>query len=79
LFVVAGFSVSVTDRPACKILFILMKHLVRCLLVVIATSLALTACNVTRTVTTSSEYFQRGDTTVVIQTRTVESYDGTKK
>ena len=56
-----------------------MKHLVRCLLVVIATSLALTACNVTRTVTTSSEYFQRGDTTVVIQTRTVESYDGSKK
>ena len=56
-----------------------MKHLVRCLLVVIATSLVLTSCNVTRTVTTSSEYFQRGDTTVVIQTRTVESYDGTKK
>ncbi len=47
--------------------------------VLIATSLALTSCNVTRTVTTSSEYFQRGDTTVVIQTRTVESYDGTKK
>ena len=47
--------------------------------VLIATSLVLTSCNVTRTVTTSSEYFQRGDTTVVIQTRTVESYDGTKK
>ena len=47
--------------------------------VLIATALVLSACNVTRTVTTSSEYFQRGDTTVVIQTRTVESYDGTKK
>ena len=39
----------------------------------------LTGCNVTRTVTTSSEYYQRGDTTVVIQTKTIESYDGTKK
>ena len=57
------------QRLLCRILFG----------VLIATSLVLTSCNVTRTVTTSSEYFQRGDTTVVIQTRTVESYDGTKK
>ena len=56
-----------------------MKHLVRCLLVVIATSLILTSCNVTRTVTTTSEYVQRGDTTVVIQSKTIESYDGIKK
>ena len=39
---------------------------------------ALMSCNVTRTVTTSSEYFQRGDTTVVIQSKTIESYDGVK-
>ena len=39
----------------------------------------LTSCNVTRTVTTKSEYWQRGDTSAVIQTRTVESYDATKK
>ena len=59
-----------------------MEHRLLCQMlfgVLIATSLVLTSCNVTRTVTTSSEYFQRGDTTVVIQTRTVESYDGTKK
>ena len=37
------------------------------------------SCNVTRTVTTKSEYRQHGDTSIVIQTRTVESYDGTKK
>ncbi len=42
-------------------------------------SVALASCNVTRSVTTSSEYFQRGDTTVVIQTKTIESYDGSKK
>ena len=39
----------------------------------------LSACNVTRTITTRSETYQRGDSTVVIQSRTVESYDSTKK
>ena len=51
----------------------------RKILIIAIVGVALMSCNVTRTVTTSSEYFQRGDTTVVIQTRTVESYDGTKK
>jgi len=31
------------------------------------------------TVTTKSEYWQRGDTSCVIQTKTIESYDATKK
>ena len=39
----------------------------------------LTSCNVTRTVTTKSEYWQKGDTSAVIQTQTVESCDATKK
>ena len=44
-----------------------------------AAGLGLTSCNVTRTVTTRSETWQRGDTSVVIQTKTVESYDATKR
>ena len=40
---------------------------------------ALTGCNVTRTVTTKSEYYQRGDTSCMIQTKTIESYDATKR
>ena len=44
-----------------------------------ALAVSLTGCNVTRTVTTQSEYRQHGDTSVVIQTRTVEMYDATKK
>jgi hypothetical protein len=40
---------------------------------------ALSSCNVTRTITTKSEYSQRGDTTVVIQTKTIETYDASKK
>ena len=39
----------------------------------------LNSCNVTRTVTTQSQYWQKGDTNVVIQTKTIESYDATKK
>lgn len=42
-------------------------------------ALALTGCNLTRTVTTQSQYYQRGDTAVVIQTKTTETYDATKK
>ena len=40
--------------------------------------LGLQSCNVTRTITNQSEYYQRGDTSVVIQTKTVESYDAKK-
>ena len=45
----------------------------------LAAGLGLSSCNVTRTVTTRSEAWQRGDTSVVIQTKTVESYDGSRK
>ena len=34
------------------------------------------SCNVTRTVTTTAQTIQRGDTTTVIMTKTIESYDG---
>ena len=48
-------------------------------LMIIGAATVLTSCNVTRTVTTSSSYVQRGDTTVLIQSKTIESYDGIKK
>ena len=48
-------------------------------LTALGASLGFTSCNVTRVVTTSSEYFQRGDTSCMIQTKTVETYDATKK
>ena len=47
-------------------------------IIVIAGS-GLSSCNVTRTVTTRSEAWQKGDTSVVIQTKTVETYDASKK
>ncbi len=45
----------------------------------LAIALGLSSCNVTRVVTTESQYWQRGDTSCVIQTKTVESYDASKK
>ena len=55
-----------------------MKKLM--LIVAVAAGAAmLTGCNVTRTITTKSEYWQRGDTSCVIQTKTIESYDASKK
>ena len=49
------------------------------LVAVAAGAALLTGCNVTRTITTKSEYWQKGDTSCVIQTNTVESYDASKK
>ena len=47
--------------------------------VVAIAAACMTSCNVTRVVTTQAEYFQKGDTTCTIVTKTVESYDATKK
>ena len=49
------------------------------LFVLFVLAIAMSSCNVTRTVTTRSEFWQKADTSVVIQTKTIESYDGTKK
>ena len=48
-------------------------------LIIALVGVALMSCNVTRTVTTKSEYWQKADTSVVIQTKTIETYDATKK
>ena len=57
-----------------KLLFLTTAVLIAC-----GGLAALTSCNVTRTVTTSSSYLQRGDTTVLIQSKTIESYDASKR
>ena len=48
-------------------------------LAAVAAICTLTSCNVTRTITTTSSSIQRGDTTVIIQTKTIEQYDASKK
>ena len=52
---------------------------VTALLTCLAIAFGLSSCNVTRTITTRSEYWQKADTSVVIQTKTIETYDASKK
>jgi len=54
-----------------------MKKLL--IMTVIMTTIALTSCNVTRTITNESRYIQRNDTSIVIQSKTIETYDASKK
>ncbi|MBQ8938697.1 MAG: hypothetical protein IJ047_00540 [Paludibacteraceae bacterium] len=42
-------------------------------------AVALSSCNVTRTITTESRYIHRNDTSIVIQSKTTETYDASKK
>ena len=58
--------------------YLIMKRILLAL-VVLGAMMAMTSCNVTRVVTTESQYYQRGDTTCTIVTKTVESYDASKK
>ena len=55
----------------------IMKKLL--LMTVIMTSMVMVSCNVTRTISTESQYFQKGDTTCTIVTKTIETYDASKK
>ncbi|MBP5413618.1 MAG: hypothetical protein J6Y47_10260 [Bacteroidales bacterium] len=62
-----------------------MKKYIKQILLTLFTALAiglsvlLTSCNVTRTVTTTSSSVKRGDTTVIIQSKTIEQYDASKR
>ena len=55
------------------------KQLIIAVVGVAAVVGGLSSCNVTRTITTQSQYYQRGDTSCVIQTKTIETYDATRK
>ena len=46
------------------------------ILLIFILACVLSGCNVTRTVTTTAQTIQRGDTTTVIMTKTIEQYDG---
>lgn len=48
------------------------------LVALLAAFLGLTSCNVTRTITTQSSSVQKGDTSVIIQSKTIESYNAIK-
>ena len=47
-------------------------------LTALGAAIGLNSCNVVRTITNRSEFYQKGDTSVTIQTKTIESYDAQK-
>ena len=55
-----------------------IQYLVVSIATTIAMALGLTSCNVTRTITTESRSLTRGDTAVIIQSKTIESYNAKK-
>lgn len=55
-----------------------IKYLALAIATAIAMALGLTSCNVTRTITTESRSLTRGDTAIIIQTKTIESYNAEK-
>ena len=70
-----GSTRYVVHRQIYKMIATIATALVTCA----AIALGLTSCNVTRTITTQSQYYQKGDTTCTIVTKTIETYDATKK
>ena len=61
-----------------KIIKIIISVIIAAL-TALGAALGLNSCNVTRRVITESAFYQRGDTTVQIVTKTTESYDASKK
>ena len=61
-----------------KIIKIVVSVLIAAL-TALGAAIGLNSCNVVRTITNRSEFFQKGDTSVTIQTKTIESYDASKK
>lgn len=55
-----------------------IKYLALSIATAIAMALGLTSCNVTRTITTESKSLTRGDTAIIIQSKTIESYNAMK-
>ena len=55
-----------------------LKYLAVSIATAVAMALGLTSCNVTRTITTESKSLSHGDTAIIIQSKTIESYNAMK-
>ena len=68
---------NVTTMNKKQILKIVVSVLIAAL-TALGAAIGLNSCNVVRTISNKSEFYQRGDTSVMIQTKTTESYDAKK-
>ena len=55
-----------------------IKYLAVATATALAMAMGLTSCNVTRTITTESKSLSHGDTAIIIQSKTIESYNAKK-
>ena len=68
---------KLTETPKQRLMKAI-KYLALSIATAIAMALGLTSCNVTRTITTESRSLTRGDTAIIIQSKTIESYNAKK-
>ena len=64
-----------TKQQIYKLVVTITTAIVTC----VAIALGLQSCTTSRVITNQSQYIQHGDTSVVIMTKTIETYDATKK
>ena len=69
---------TTTTMNKIQVLKIIISVLIAAL-TALGAAIGLNSCNVVRTITNKSEFYQRGDTSVMIQTKTTESYDASRK
>ena len=55
-----------------------IKYLAVAIATALAMAMGLTSCNVTRTITSESRSLTHGDTAIIIQSKTIESYTARK-
>ena len=79
LYLCAGFQKYTTMSDKMKRIIKVTASVIIAALTALLAALGLNSCNVTRVITNESSYVQRGDTNVVIHTKTIETYDATKK
>ena len=77
------FAPSNNEKPTetmtrTQIIKIIISVLIAAL-TALGAAFGLSSCNVVRTITNKSEYYQRGDTSVMIQTKVTETYDASKR
>jgi len=71
------YSMKLTEAQKQRLIKAI-KYLALAIATSIAMALGLTSCNVTRTITTESRSLTRGDTAIIIQSKTIESYNAKK-
>lgn len=78
-YLCSGFKILIIMSDKTKLIIKVVITVIIAALTALGTALGLTSCNVTRSITCESSYVQRGDSSGAIVTKTIETYDATKR